>query len=192
MPGIPLPAFCTNPACGTFFIAGSIFGAPEGTSHGIDLTNVGVGPCPSCGGFGSVPDGVYSPLEARIRDPLAAERVSRLLGVLRQHVSSPTSMADLMNDMSSAGLTPSNWKPKNLDEALKLFGAIMVLLAFLYTVYKGQKPEPAAPALSVEMREVIEMILDSSQHASPPISQSAPLPTSLPVPADAPNPPPTK
>lgn len=48
-----MPAFCDN--CGAVFGSGFVF------ENCIDVTLSGnrVGPCPSCGGTGHVPDGVY-------------------------------------------------------------------------------------------------------------------------------------
>jgi hypothetical protein len=177
MPGIPFPAFCTNPSCGAFFLATSIVGVPEGSRQVVHATRMGVGPCPSCGGRGIVPDGEYSLLESRIRDPLAASRVSDLIQVLRRHVQSPTTVTDLMNDLSDAGVSPTKWTPKNLDEALKFVTALMLVLNFLYAIYKDQKPSSPTPGLSSDAREVIELLLDSSRHATPP---PVPQPTASP------------
>jgi uncharacterized protein YecA (UPF0149 family) len=51
-------AFCENPTCGAIFPApGIIGGAGNATIH---MTNTRYGPCPSCGGPGRIPDGVYN------------------------------------------------------------------------------------------------------------------------------------
>jgi hypothetical protein len=50
-----IPAGCRS--CGSVFGASNIFG---GDMIDLQLTNVGVGPCPKCGGTGNVPDGVYN------------------------------------------------------------------------------------------------------------------------------------
>lgn len=57
-----LPAVCDN--CGTVFKSGISF------SGGGTLISVGgkSGPCPKCGGMGSVPDGVYKTIEGLIRE----------------------------------------------------------------------------------------------------------------------------
>lgn len=48
-----MPAFCNN--CGTVFGSGLVF---ENCSH-ITLKGNSAGPCPNCGGFGHIPDGVF-------------------------------------------------------------------------------------------------------------------------------------
>ena len=50
-------AFCENPSCGAIFPAPNIIGG-EGTAT-ILMKDNRYGPCPHCGGFGLIPDGVY-------------------------------------------------------------------------------------------------------------------------------------
>lgn len=50
-----VPVFCDS--CGAIFFTRNLIGG-SGTVR-VSLKNVGVGPCPSCGGRGHVPDGVY-------------------------------------------------------------------------------------------------------------------------------------
>ncbi len=183
MPGIPFPAFCTNPACGTFFFADRVVGVPDGSQARINVTNFGVGPCPKCGDFGAVPDGVYSLVDATIRDPHEAERVRRFLAVMERHIRFPTSLPELMNDLSAEGIKPSVWRPKNVTEAVALIGAVFMLLSFAYGIYKDHRADPPPQRASGEMKEVIEMILDRT---IPPITQQAPSPTSSPTPQDPP------
>jgi hypothetical protein len=49
-----VPAICDS--CGTIWGAENIFG---GDAKNLILTGNKVGPCPKCGGLGSIPDGVY-------------------------------------------------------------------------------------------------------------------------------------
>ena len=52
-----LIAFCENPACGAIFPATNIIGGSGSVT--LEMTGNRVGPCPNCGGFGRIPDGVY-------------------------------------------------------------------------------------------------------------------------------------
>jgi hypothetical protein len=49
-------AFCENPQCRAAFPATGILGG-TGT---VQMTNVHVGPCPACGSYGQILDGLYS------------------------------------------------------------------------------------------------------------------------------------
>jgi hypothetical protein len=52
-----LPVICDR--CGTVFSSGNAFALGDGTVH---FQQVGVGPCPTCGSMGSIPDGTYESL----------------------------------------------------------------------------------------------------------------------------------
>lgn len=50
-------AFCENPKCGAVFEVSNLVGGPGNAT--IHMTNTRAGPCPVCGSFGLIPDGVY-------------------------------------------------------------------------------------------------------------------------------------
>lgn len=50
-------AFCENPQCGTAFETPNLVGGSGNAT--IHMTNTRVGPCPVCGSFGLIPDGIY-------------------------------------------------------------------------------------------------------------------------------------
>lgn len=50
-------AFCENPKCGAVFEAPNIIGGPGSAT--IQMTGTRYGPCPVCGSYGRIPDGVY-------------------------------------------------------------------------------------------------------------------------------------
>jgi len=56
-----IPVVCD--VCGGFFVSRSAIGG----SGRVVITGSKVGPCPNCGGIGSIPDGIYDLLEDSIR-----------------------------------------------------------------------------------------------------------------------------
>jgi hypothetical protein len=66
-----VPVFCDN--CGTIFATASFVG---GDARGVSLDKARLGPCPTCGGRGRVPDGVYDFIGDTAR-ALSAPRPSR-------------------------------------------------------------------------------------------------------------------
>lgn len=50
-------AFCENPNCGSVFEHSNIFGGSGNAV--IEMKDTRIGPCPNCGDYGLVPDGVY-------------------------------------------------------------------------------------------------------------------------------------
>lgn len=81
-----LVAFCENPRCGAVFSTANIIGGPG--SARISFTNTRVGPCPACGGFGVIPDGVYQYSNNAIRllagPKLSVERLRAVEEILRR------------------------------------------------------------------------------------------------------------
>jgi hypothetical protein len=89
---VPLiaPAVCDN--CGTVFPSGFAFG--PGTSN-ILMTGNKSGPCPKCGGMGSVPDGVYDTLgdTLNIVSTWSNKRITQLIAGLTQAQNAPDPLA---------------------------------------------------------------------------------------------------
>lgn len=82
-----VPVFCDNPACRTVWATGGFIGG-SGATH-ISITNSKVGPCPNCGGMGSVPDGVYNLVNDALEvvstsSGLGKDGLERLIASVRQ------------------------------------------------------------------------------------------------------------
>jgi hypothetical protein len=84
------PAVCDN--CGTVFPSGIAFG--PGASD-IRMTGNKSGPCPNCGGMGSVPDGVYDTLgdTLNVVSTWSTERIIGLIEGLEQAQNAPDPLA---------------------------------------------------------------------------------------------------
>lgn len=67
-------------------VRGFIGGAPD-TDMRVDFQNVGMKPCPNCGGSGSVPDGEYRLVGdvLSLARGYSVDQLSRLVELLRQH-----------------------------------------------------------------------------------------------------------
>ena len=50
-------AFCENPKCGAVFAVPNIVGGPGNVT--INMVDSKAGPCPACGAYGQIPNGVY-------------------------------------------------------------------------------------------------------------------------------------
>src|SRR5690348_14767171 len=75
-----VPVFCDN--CGTVWATPNFIG---GSSGMISMTGSKVGPCPACGGDGSVPDGLYHLQDDQLEiDPTPEwrERLQRVIGIV--------------------------------------------------------------------------------------------------------------
>lgn len=90
-----LPAFCTS--CGGVFVT-SLFG---GSAKGITFENSVVGPCPRCGGYGRIIDGVYDLVDN-------AFRIVRTLGSEGVTATELQQLIDLFEHALRAGLAPED------------------------------------------------------------------------------------
>jgi len=70
-----IPALCNQ--CGSLF---AFHGIQIGNGANVTMSGNLVGPCPNCGGFGSIPDGVYSSVGNILRIIAAATTNSALIG----------------------------------------------------------------------------------------------------------------
>jgi hypothetical protein len=78
-----VPAFCES--CGTTFASAGIF---AGNARESSLKDMRIGPCPTCGGSGRVPDGVYDFIGDTIRvlsaPDYSRERLERLTEIIKE------------------------------------------------------------------------------------------------------------
>ena len=76
---MPVPAFCDT--CGAVFTVGIVANGP----NVFTFSGTRAGPCPSCGGMGHIPDGIFSFVGETIEVLSAPERtldeLSRLVPV---------------------------------------------------------------------------------------------------------------
>jgi len=126
------PAVCDN--CGTVFPSGFAFG--PGTSN-IRMTGNKSGPCPNCGGVGSVPDGVYDTLDdtLNIVSTWSPDRITRLIESLEQARNAPDPLTATEGVLAQE---PELWNiatrllvPTNSAEFWAFVAALFAILMFL-------------------------------------------------------------
>jgi hypothetical protein len=86
----PIPVICDD--CGRIWITEQLVGVTGGGSANVQLQNVGVSPCPYCGGTGHVPDGMYR-LQENAAEYLGALKPAELRALL--HVVSEAQAQNL-------------------------------------------------------------------------------------------------
>ena len=101
-------AFCENPNCGAVFEQARAFGGSGSVT--LTMTNTRVGPCPNCGGFGLVPDGVYeyaNNLIEFIKGPIKSVMLLKQLeefftGIKESHKSKEEILQEIDNSIPEA------------------------------------------------------------------------------------------
>lgn len=164
MPSVP--AFCDT--CGTVFHSGIV------VENATNVTFAGnrAGPCPSCGGTGHVPDGVFNFVGSTIEILSAPERtveeLTRLASILRdarQKRQTPEEVtARIQQEVPSlAGL--GELLPKNRAE---LYGFLAVVLAAIQLLAQAP-PSPQQSPVTVNVTQVINQ---AAQQSPRPASES--------------------
>jgi hypothetical protein len=151
---VPLPAICDT--CGSSFNSG-IAAAPG--VRGLVLAGNKSGPCPNCGGLGSIPDGTYDIVKAAVgtvivRAELSPEYLrglaSRLNALRRSHASIEEVRRALDNEPEAVrGLL--DLLPVTRQDYLVGLGLIVMVLTLLATIYglrggTGTSTAPTTPA----------------------------------------------
>lgn len=94
-----VPVFCDN--CGAVFASHRAAGRTDAKK--IQITGMKVGPCPNCGGMGSVPDGVYGLIDDALTvvhaTDLPATTLQEVISVLEDVVSGVTTGDQALKDV---------------------------------------------------------------------------------------------
>ena len=158
MPSIP--AFCD--VCGTPFSSGLFF---ENASN-VTLSGNKSGPCPSCGGMGHVPDGVFNFIGNTIEILSAPQRtvkeLTRLAQIIREAKAKEQSNEQVAAQIKQElpGLSSlADLLPKDRGE---LYGFLAVVLAAIQLL--SQSPSPSQN-ITINVSQVVEQTLANAPKA---------------------------
>ncbi len=149
---IPAPAICDD--CGTIFASGFVF--DEGPSSGSFFGNKS-GPCPNCGGMGSVPDGLYEFVgeTLNIVSSWSPERIQRLAEALETARNGPNPRAAaeavIAENEDLLGIANRLLVPRNAGE----FWAFVAALLALFTLLSARQSDQT---IIVNEKTIIEQI----------------------------------
>jgi hypothetical protein len=173
-----IPAICDN--CGTVYPSGfSVGGA--GT---MQMAGNQSGPCPACGGMGSVPDGFYEFTDDTIRifstwPPARTQRLAAALENARA-AADPEAAIDALKEEPS--LTELIKRLSPLRDASAFWAFIAVLL----TVLNMTTASTNDPTITINQQTVIERVVTQSQPTVPGVHITTPPPTHTTKPPRAP------
>jgi hypothetical protein len=105
--------------CGTLWAAPNVIG---GDATNVQFLRVQVGPCPQCGGMGTVPDGVYSLVDDTIR-------AVGSIGPAGPSREALQSLIDLLTRERDVGSSPSEISDRVSDELPEFAGLFSQLTA---------------------------------------------------------------
>lgn len=135
---IPIPAFCDN--CGKPFPSGFA----SGGSGTLIMRGNKSGPCPYCGGTGTVLDATYR-VDKGIIEILAAssptrERLEKLRNVLleaRKLGADATAIKNMVAKSDPEFSRVSDFLPKTPNELYQFLGVLIALIALVVTLNQG-------------------------------------------------------
>ena len=168
MPSIP--AFCDT--CGTPFPSGLFF------ENAINITLSGnkSGPCPNCGGWGHVPDGVFNFIGSTIEILSAPQRtikeLTRLAQIFREakatQQSSEQVATQIKRELPGLSLL-ADLLPKNRGE---LYGFLALILAAIQLLTSSPQP---SQNITINVSQVVEQTLAnvSTTKATPRITRQS-------------------
>jgi hypothetical protein len=181
--GAPIPALCEN--CGRLFVAPYLFGVSEGDEVNVTLENVGVGPCPHCGGTGIIPSGSYrlTSNTARYLGALPADDLRKLRNLL-VHAQQAGSDAARLADAIAEEVPAAAPLAQELGEQTRasfqiwlpiLIAMISVMLQFYSTVRSEQQPTLTEQQIEQAMEQAIKNA-GQPQAPSPSVGRNQPCP----------------
>jgi len=168
MPAVP--AVCNN--CGTVFAMPNLVAG--GSTGNITISNVKAGPCPNCGGMGSIPDGLYQFAGDTLRI-FAAWPTDRL-----QHVATTLATAKAAADRNAVeqalgkepDLAAILKKLSPLQDGPTFWAFISALLAAIMLLLAGQND----PNVTVNQETVIQRIVTQPTSTVPQAVSKRPPP----------------
>ena len=149
-----IPAFCDT--CGTAFPSGFFF---ENASN-VTLSGNRSGPCPSCGGMGHVPDGVFNFIGDTIEILSAPQRtvveLTRLVQIIHEAKAKQQSNEQITTQIKQElpGLCAlADILPKNRGELYSFLAVVLAAISLL-----TQSPQPPQN-ISINVSQVVEQTL---------------------------------
>jgi len=155
-----MPAFCDR--CGTVFGSGFVF---ENCSN-VSLSGNQSGPCPSCGGMGSIPDGIYDItgsaiklLQGSVKTVKQLQQLTVILIEAQKQSFTKEQIQESIQQTVPELLSFSSVLPQTRSELYGFIGIIIAAIALLITAY-GTFKDDSMPEQDIE--QIIERSIEHS------------------------------
>lgn len=146
-----LPAFCDNSSCRTIFASGFVI---ENCAN-VTLSGNKAGPCPKCGGWGSIPDGVFNVmgdvvtmLTGTAKSVESLQRLNAIINGAKNRLVTPEELSNNISEEVPEFNDLSSYFPKT---RMELYTFIIMLAAVLTLLISSRGG-------SVEKEEIQDMI----------------------------------
>lgn len=166
-----VPAICDR--------CGGVFGSEGfiGGSNAKNITMVGnkVGPCPNCGGMGSIPDGVYDIQDNTLKviktSGTSPETLQSLIGLLESLGRGEASSSQVINrvEQEAPALAPTVRKALEKSDPAKWITLLIAIITLYLQATAAQPPSADEVAESIREKPV-------PTYAVPPPAAKAAIP----------------
>ena len=156
------PAVCDT--CGT------IFPSPlDILAENVGLVNIGAGPCPKCGGGGSIPDGIYSfignailLLSDRTRTKSELQKLADILTEARQKQTTTQELSEKIQNELPELSSLKDILPKTRTE-LYAFALIILTIITILIASWGRDHTP-----KIEINQVVNVLYENQDGVQQP------------------------
>ena len=160
-----IPAFCDN--CGAVFSSGIVI------ENSVNLTLSGnkSGPCPACGGMGTIPDGVFTVTSNIIKLLTGPQRtteqlqhLARVIVDARKNVKEPNTTASKIKLEAPELSSIVDVLPKTRPELYSFLTVILMAIGVVIAVYGSYKDrEPTVDEIQKMIDQSIEQAIEESK-----------------------------
>ncbi|MGG0719820.1 SEC-C metal-binding domain-containing protein [Robertmurraya massiliosenegalensis] len=157
-----MPAVCNT--CGTIFNSGIFV---ENSS--VTLSGNKSGPCPSCGGWGHIPDGVFNfignaieVLSAPERTVKELQRFSEILQLAQKHETTLEQIEEEIQEETPQLISILDLLPRNREELRADLGIFITCLIMIIQIFLPSLLEEE-PTPKIEVNQVINHIYESTE-----------------------------
>jgi SEC-C motif-containing protein len=151
-------------------ICGTIFPSPFNIlAENVGLFNIGVGPCPKCGGEGSVPDGIYSfidntilLLSDRTRTKSELQKLADILTDARKKQATTQELSEKIQKELPELSSLKDILPKTRTELYAFIAIILTIITILVTSW-SRDHEP-----KIEINQVVNVLYENQDSVKQP------------------------
>lgn len=174
---VNIPAFCDN--CGAAFPSGFVFE----NCRNLHLSGNKSGPCPRCGGMGSVPDGIFNitgdGIEILSGPQRTVESLQKLSEILKEAAvkkQSPEEISRKIQENTPEYSALIKYIPKNAAELVAWLTLIFIAIQTISQLGKDEKTD-----VNIILNQSIEQSMEPKNYypfviPEPPPSRNSPCP----------------
>jgi hypothetical protein len=170
-----LIAFCENPRCGAVFAARNIFGGSG--SANISLKDIGVGPCPRCGGMGRVPDGIYRYSSGALRlltgPDVSVQKLRVVEAILREARGKTSTKAELLKKIEAASPHTASALETVPDQngSLAWLAVVIALISLAIQIHSTYFKSDDSELQKMFMQQLLKEAQPQQQTLQPPLEK---------------------